>query len=178
MAFFFRKSVRLGPLRFNLSKRGVGASVGVKGARVGIDADGREYVAGGRYGLYFRERGSHVGAGVVVVAIVLGIVAVLAMILAGCSSMSRAEPIIPAVAPSAAPEVPAPHVPRSDLDRGQAPLATSPACDEQKSLLHLRMLSRAPSLALAHGEACPADSAPGDPRRLSEAAGFLVFASA
>jgi len=40
----------------NLSKRGIGASVGVKGARVGVDAAGKAYAAGGRYGLYFRER--------------------------------------------------------------------------------------------------------------------------
>jgi hypothetical protein len=59
MAFYFRKSLRLGPLRVNLSKRGVGASIGVKGARVGIDAGGREYIAGGRDGLYVRERGPH-----------------------------------------------------------------------------------------------------------------------
>jgi Protein of unknown function (DUF4236) len=120
MAFYFRKSLRFGPLRVNLSKRGVGASIGVKGARVGVDADAREYVAGGRGGIYFRERGSRVGAGVVEVAIVLGVVAVLEMILAGCSSMSRAERTTPAAAPTAAPEVPAPDVPRPDLDRGQA----------------------------------------------------------
>jgi hypothetical protein len=40
----------------NLSKQGIGASVGVKGARLGVDATGRPYAAGGRYGLYFRER--------------------------------------------------------------------------------------------------------------------------
>ena len=55
MSLFFRKSLRLGPLRFNLSKSGVGASVGVKGARVGVDAKGKGYVAGGRGGVYFRE---------------------------------------------------------------------------------------------------------------------------
>jgi hypothetical protein len=54
MRFFFRRSLRVGPLRFNLSKRGVDASVGVRGARVGIDASGKEYVAGGRGGIYFR----------------------------------------------------------------------------------------------------------------------------
>jgi hypothetical protein len=40
----------------NLSKRGIGASVGVKGARLGVDATGKPYAAGGRYGLYFRQR--------------------------------------------------------------------------------------------------------------------------
>ena len=56
MGWFLRKSFRVGPLRLNLSKRGIGASVGVKGARLGVDATGRPYAAGGRYGLYFRER--------------------------------------------------------------------------------------------------------------------------
>jgi len=53
---WYRKAFRLGPLRLNLSKRGVGASVGVKGARLGVDASGKPYVAGGRGGLYFRQR--------------------------------------------------------------------------------------------------------------------------
>jgi len=56
MTWFLRKSFRFGPLRLNLSKRGVGASVGVTGARLGVDATGKPYAAGGRYGLYFRKR--------------------------------------------------------------------------------------------------------------------------
>jgi Protein of unknown function (DUF4236) len=56
MGWFLRKSFRIGPVRLNLSKRGIGASVGVKGARLGVDATGKPYAAGGRYGLYFRER--------------------------------------------------------------------------------------------------------------------------
>ena len=56
MGWYLRKAFRLGPLRLNLSKRGVGASIGVKGARLGVDAGGKPYVAGGRYGLYFRQR--------------------------------------------------------------------------------------------------------------------------
>jgi hypothetical protein len=35
MAFRFSKSMRFGPMRVNLSKSGIGASVGVKGFRVG-----------------------------------------------------------------------------------------------------------------------------------------------
>jgi Protein of unknown function (DUF4236) len=119
IAFYFRKSLRLGPPRFNLSKRGLVASIPVKGARFGVDAGGSQSVAGGRHGL-FRERGSRAGAGVLVVAIVLGVVAVLAMILAGCPSMSRVERATPVAAPTPAPEVPAPDVPRPELDRGQA----------------------------------------------------------
>lgn len=56
MSWSLRKSVRLGPLRFNVSKRGLGASVGIKGLRAGVDASGKPYVAGGRGGIYFRER--------------------------------------------------------------------------------------------------------------------------
>lgn len=56
MAWFLRKSIRVGPLRLNVSKRGMGASVGVRGLRTGVDASGKPYVAGGRGGIYFRER--------------------------------------------------------------------------------------------------------------------------
>jgi hypothetical protein len=55
MGLYFRKSLKLGPLPLNLSKSGLGASVGVKGARVGVDVKGNGYVAGGRGGVYFRE---------------------------------------------------------------------------------------------------------------------------
>jgi hypothetical protein len=43
VAWNFRRGIRLGPLRFNLSKSGVGTSVGVPGFRVGKDARGRDY---------------------------------------------------------------------------------------------------------------------------------------
>jgi hypothetical protein len=56
MGWYFRRSIRLGPLGLNLRKSRLGASVGVKGARVGVDAKGKGYVAGGRDGIYFRER--------------------------------------------------------------------------------------------------------------------------
>lgn len=62
MAFYLRKSVRLGPVRFNLSKSGIGASVGIKGFRVGVQPNGRSYLHAGRYGLYYRqELGGGVG---------------------------------------------------------------------------------------------------------------------
>ena len=41
MSWFLRKSFPLGPLRFNLSKSGIGMSAGVKGARIGVDARGK-----------------------------------------------------------------------------------------------------------------------------------------
>lgn len=43
MKWSFRKSIKLGPVRVNLSKSGVGGSIGVKGFRKGIDAKGRSY---------------------------------------------------------------------------------------------------------------------------------------
>lgn len=55
MAWYLRKSVRLGPVRFNLSKSGIGTSVGVKGFRVGVRPNGRSYLHAGRYGLYYRQ---------------------------------------------------------------------------------------------------------------------------
>src|SRR6266540_2101532 len=55
MGFYIRKSFRAGPLRLNLSKGGVGLSVGVTGARLGIAANGRAYVHAGRGGLYMRQ---------------------------------------------------------------------------------------------------------------------------
>jgi Protein of unknown function (DUF4236) len=39
----FRRSIRLGPFRFNISKSGVGTSVGGPGFRIGKDAKGRNY---------------------------------------------------------------------------------------------------------------------------------------
>ena len=53
MPFYFRKSVSAGPFRFNFSKGGVGASVGVKGFRIGTGPRGH-YVHAGRGGIYYR----------------------------------------------------------------------------------------------------------------------------
>lgn len=55
MGFYLRKSFGFGPFRLNLSKSGLGASFGVKGARIGINPKGRGYVHAGRAGFYFRE---------------------------------------------------------------------------------------------------------------------------
>jgi len=54
MGFYIRKALRVGPLRFNLSKSGVGMSVGVRGLRLGAGPRGT-YVHMGRGGLYFRK---------------------------------------------------------------------------------------------------------------------------
>jgi Protein of unknown function (DUF4236)/Putative peptidoglycan binding domain len=53
MGFYIRKSVSAGPFRFNLSRSGLGVSVGVKGFRIGSGPRGN-YVHMGRGGLYYR----------------------------------------------------------------------------------------------------------------------------
>jgi hypothetical protein len=55
MAFYLRKAIKVGPIRFNLSKSGIGLSTGVTGLRSGTRPDGRRYVHAGRYGLYYRK---------------------------------------------------------------------------------------------------------------------------
>jgi hypothetical protein len=54
MGFYLRKSVKVGPLRFNFSKSGIGVSAGVRGLRIGTGPRGN-YVHMGRYGLYYRQ---------------------------------------------------------------------------------------------------------------------------
>ena len=54
MGFYIRKSVSVGPFRFNLSSSGVGVSAGIKGLRVGTGPRGN-YVSMGRNGIYFRQ---------------------------------------------------------------------------------------------------------------------------
>jgi hypothetical protein len=54
MSFYLRKSVAVGPLRFNLSGSGIGVSAGVKGLRVGTGPHGN-YVHMGRGGFYYRK---------------------------------------------------------------------------------------------------------------------------
>ena len=53
MGFYLRKSLRFGPLRFNLSTSGIGVSAGVKGFRVGMGPRGN-YVHAGAGGIYYR----------------------------------------------------------------------------------------------------------------------------
>src|SRR5438552_3075059 len=55
MAWYLRKALKLGPLRLNLSKSGIGWSLGVKGARIGTKPSGRRYVHLGRHGIYYRR---------------------------------------------------------------------------------------------------------------------------
>lgn len=54
MGFYLRKSVSVGPFRFNLSSSGLGVSTGIKGFRVGTGPRGN-YVHMGYGGIYFRQ---------------------------------------------------------------------------------------------------------------------------
>ena len=58
MGWHLRKSIKMGPVRWNLSRSGIGMSVGVKGLRVGTGPRG-SYTAGGRGGFYFRQNLGH-----------------------------------------------------------------------------------------------------------------------
>ena len=53
MAFHLRKSISVGPFRFNLSKSGIGLSVVVHGLRVGTGPRGH-YIHAGASGFYYR----------------------------------------------------------------------------------------------------------------------------
>jgi len=55
IGFSFRKSLRMGPVRLNLSKSGLGVSAGVKGLRVSTGPRG-SYLNAGRKGLYYRRK--------------------------------------------------------------------------------------------------------------------------
>ena len=54
MGFYLKKGFNLGPVRINLSKSGVGFSLGTTGARIGSGPKGN-YVHLGRKGLYYRK---------------------------------------------------------------------------------------------------------------------------
>ncbi|MBK6781759.1 MAG: DUF4236 domain-containing protein [Gemmatimonadetes bacterium] len=64
MGFVFRRSIRLGPLRWNLSRAGLGTSVGFPGFRFGTNAQGQKYLwvgvpgTGVGYHHTFRSRAS------------------------------------------------------------------------------------------------------------------------
>lgn len=53
MGFYIRKSINFGGVRFNFSKSGIGASVGIKGFRIGTSPRGN-YIHMGKNGIYYR----------------------------------------------------------------------------------------------------------------------------
>lgn len=69
MGFYYRKSVSVGPFRVNVSKSGVGYSVGGRGFRTGISGAGRRYTTFGIPGTGLGYRTSSSGKGCVVLAV-------------------------------------------------------------------------------------------------------------
>ncbi|MGV3773378.1 MAG: DUF4236 domain-containing protein [Verrucomicrobiales bacterium] len=61
MGWTYRKSVRAGPFRINLSGKGIGYSVGVGGFRTGRNARGRNYTTFSLPGTGLSYRKSGVG---------------------------------------------------------------------------------------------------------------------
>lgn len=55
MGFYIRKSIKFGPIRFNISKSGIGISSGVQGARISTGPRGT-YINVGRSGVYYRRK--------------------------------------------------------------------------------------------------------------------------
>ena len=76
MGFFFRKSIGLGPLRINLSKRGIGVSAGVRGFRIGRSSTGRDYTRASipGTGVGWQSSGSGKSGCMVPLAIGLGLI--------------------------------------------------------------------------------------------------------
>ena len=71
MGFYLKKGFNIGPLRINLSKSGVGFSLGGKGLRLGSGPQGT-YVHAGRKGGYYRKNLSNLsGKGWLLVLIAL-----------------------------------------------------------------------------------------------------------
>ena len=78
MGFYYRKSIGVGPFRVNVSKSGVGYSVGGPGFRAGISGTGRRYTTFSVPGTGVGYRTSGKGAGCLAVLCVVAILAVLA----------------------------------------------------------------------------------------------------
>lgn len=78
MGFTYRKSVGLGPFRINVSKSGVGYSVGGPGFRTGVSSAGRRYSTFSVPGTGVSYRTSGKGAGCLAVLCVVAIVALVA----------------------------------------------------------------------------------------------------
>ena len=73
MGFFFRKSIGRGPFRVNLSKRGVGFSLGVRGFRIGRSATGRNYTRASLPGTGIGWQSSSQGKSGCVVPLAVGV---------------------------------------------------------------------------------------------------------
>jgi hypothetical protein len=62
VGLYLRKSIRVGPFRFNLSGSGIGVSCGIPGLRLGVGPRGN-YIHAGRGGIYYRKTFSDGGHG-------------------------------------------------------------------------------------------------------------------
>jgi hypothetical protein len=81
VAWTYRKSISAGPFRINLSRSGIGYSVGGKGFRVGTDSRGRRYTSTSIPGTGLRNvsyQGKSSGAGCA------GVLALLAVVIVVC----------------------------------------------------------------------------------------------
>ncbi len=87
MGFYYRKSVRMGPFRLNLSKSGIGYSVGGPGFRTGVSGRGRRYTTFGLpgTGVGYRTSSSRgAGKGCLAVAVSVAVILVaMASLLVG-----------------------------------------------------------------------------------------------
>ncbi len=78
MGWSYRKSLNLGPFRINLSKSGVGYSVGGAGFRTGVSSSGRKYhsvsVPGTGLRYYSSKKSSSSGCLVALALVIAGVV--------------------------------------------------------------------------------------------------------
>jgi len=82
MGFYYRKSINIGPFRVNVSKTGVGYSVGGPGMRTGVSSRGKRYTTFGipGTGIGYRSSSSSAtssGKGCLLVIIALFAIAAL-----------------------------------------------------------------------------------------------------
>jgi hypothetical protein len=143
MAWRFRKSIKLGPLRFNLSKSGIGTSIGVRGFRVGTDAKGRSYTAAsipgtGIYDRTYSSQGKTAGGdtaplpgaetrpnsggglAVGLLTLAFGAGVLVTLILTAVLSYPPSAPVTPPAAVSAPVAPPVTPAKRGNLDAGRA----------------------------------------------------------
>lgn len=74
VGFFFRKSFGKGPLRINISKSGIGWSLGIPGLRFGRSSTGRRYTRAGIPGTGVGWQSSGKSGCVLTLAAMLGVV--------------------------------------------------------------------------------------------------------
>lgn len=81
MGLYYRKSVSLGQFRVNVSKSGVGYSVGGKGFRTGVSGRGKRYSTFNVPGTGLGYRTDHKGQGCLLAA--AGLLAITALLMKG-----------------------------------------------------------------------------------------------